>query len=73
MIKDLDPVYASNTLVRYILYLNIFLLIYGIFKPYGQTGIFAILILNILLLLLSQGMVKDSDRIKDRWGKRTNG
>jgi hypothetical protein len=62
MLKDKkpDPVRASETLVKCILYLNIVLLIISFFK---NLSVMIILILNTLLLLLRQGIKKDSDKI----------
>ncbi len=62
MIKDKkpNPSLASETLVKYMLYMNIFLLIVSFFK---DISVLLVLILNILLLLLRQGIKKDVDKI----------
>ena len=61
--KTIDPILASETLIKYVLYLNIILLTIHFFK---EISVLLVLIANILLLLLRQGIRKDANKIIKR-------
>lgn len=58
--KTLNPILASETLIKLILYGNIVFLIISFFI---DISVLLVLILNTLLLLLRQGIRKDADKI----------
>jgi len=61
-----NPEMATETLLKYLLYLNIFLFGFGFFYEYGRKTVIIILLFNVLMLLLRQGIKKESNNIMYR-------
>jgi len=64
--NELDPMLASETLIKFILFSNIVFLILSFFVEYDYKGFLAILIFNILFLIIRQGIRSKSDEIISR-------
>jgi len=63
-----NPFLASQTLIKYTLYLNIIIWIMNYFIPLDKSKIIGIIIINVLLLLISKGLSYSSERILNKCG-----
>lgn len=63
---QVNPVQASDTLIKYLIYLNGIFLIALFFIDNIKWFAFITLLTNFLLLLLSKGIVKEADKIEYR-------
>ncbi len=63
---NVDASLATETLIKYLVYVNGFLLVLGMFVPYGRKSSMAILTINFVFLLLRQGIKKESVKIEYR-------
>jgi hypothetical protein len=61
-----EPILATETMIKYLLYMNGLFLIVGIFSEYDKISAMIFLGMNFVILLLRQGIKKESSKIEYR-------